>query len=338
MQEEQNVVELQQQFFPISDFHGVMDKWSDLLDHDSQKNIYTADNDYHSFSFAYQLLGDDVLILHQKTHCHTKHRMELLPRREGKFYTLKCLLNQNKPARLISGDHYDMYQGTIAFFSNYANYVTELPTGYYEENLQIVISHKFIDNYINREQISHSRLQRIIDEPNELMFVIPQSPTPIKSKIKQLAQTVGGRSSEATNKLHLLTHISNTLDMLFQLQVETPTEPSSLPENVAQQVAEYLDDYLTMPFPGMDFLATQFGISISGLKRHFKQEMNTTPFQYYRRKQMQLGRQKLEKAATTVSEVAYQLGFDNPSNFIRAFKGEFDITPGKFQQKQGIEE
>ncbi|TYP91746.1 AraC-type DNA-binding protein [Fodinibius salinus] len=338
MQEEQNTVELQQQFFPISDFHTIMDKWSDLLDHNPTKNIYTADNDYHSFTFSYQLLGDDVLILHQKTHCYAKHRMELLPRHEGKFYTLKYLLNQNKSARLISGDdHYDMYQSTIALFSNYANYVTELPAGYHEENLQIVISHNFIDQYINKQHISHPRLQKIIDEPNDLMFLLPQAPSPIKSKIKQLAQTVGDPSSTPTNKLQILTHISNTLDMLFQLQIENPMEPSSLPVNVAQQVAEYLDDYLKMPFPGMDFLAAQFGISVSGLKRHFKQEMNTTPFRYYRHKQMQLAQKKLQGTKTTVSEVAYQLGFDNASNFIRAFKAEFDITPGRYQQQYSTE-
>ncbi|PAU93063.1 hypothetical protein CK503_14180 [Aliifodinibius salipaludis] len=337
MQEEQHTVELQQQFFPISDFHTVMDKWSDLLDDDPQKNIYTADNDYHSFAFAYQLLGDDVLILHQKTHCHAKHRMELLPRRKSKFYTLKCLINQNKSARLISQNHhYDMHQGTMAFFSNYANYITELPAGYREENLQIVISHKFIDEYINRQHISHSRLQLIINDPNDLMFVIQQPPAPIKSNIKQLAQTVVG-SSTATNKLNTLTHISNTLDMLFRLQIEEPTQPTSLPQNKAQQVAKYLDDYLTMPFPGMDFLATQFGISVSGLKRHFKQEMDTTPFQYYRHKQMQLAQKKLQESTATVSKVAYQLGFDNPSNFIRAFKGEFGITPGKYQKEQDTE-
>lgn len=337
MQDEHDTVELQQQFFPISDFHAIMDKWSDLLDHDPKKNIYTADNDYHSFAFAYQLLGDDVLILHQKTHCHAKHRMELLPRRESKFYTLKCLINQNKSARLISQNHhYDMHQSTMAFFSNYANYITELPAGYREENLQIVISHEFIDEYINKQHITHPHLQRIIDEPNDLMYVIPQSPAPIKSNIKQLAQTVVG-SSTATNKLNTLTHISNTLDMLFRLQIEAPTQLTSLPENIAQKVAKYLDGCLTMPFPGMDFLATQFGISVSGLKRHFKQEMNTTPFQYYRHKQMHLGGKKLTEKNATVSEVAYQLGFDNPSNFIRAFKAVFDTTPGQFQKNLSAE-
>ncbi|MEL7834628.1 AraC family transcriptional regulator [Fodinibius sp. Rm-B-1B1-1] len=337
MKEESDTVELQQQFFPISTFHAVMDKWSDLLDHDPNRNVYTADNDYHNFEFAYQLLADDVLILHQKTECHVKHRMELLPREEGKFYTLKCLLDQNKPARLINGDkHYDMHQGTIAFFSNYANYITELPAGYYEENLQIVISHNFIDEYINRQHISHPRMQRIINEPTDCMFVIPQWPAPVKAKVKQLAQTVLDSSSSAPNKLHLLTHISNTLDTLFRLQVsqnEETISPSALTQNVAHQVTAYLDERLSISFPGMDFLASTFGVSVSGLKRNFKQELNITPFQYYRQQQMQLARQKLEENDNSVSEVAYQLGFDNPSNFIRAFKGEFNITPGQYQKE-----
>lgn len=336
MQEELDTVELQQQFFPIFDFHAIMDKWSDLLDHNPQKNIYTADNAYHYFEFVYQVLGDDVLVLHQKTYCHTKHRMELLPRKEGKYYTLKCSLDQSKTARLISeNQHYDIYQGTLGLFSNYANYIAELPKGYYEENLQIIISHKFIEEYINPQNISHSQLQKIIEGCNDLLFILSQSPAFIKNQMNQLAFDMDKVSAGKTvEKLQLLKTVSSVLERLFQVKATTDIDSLAIDikENTARKVAAYLDDSIATSFPGMDFLAATFGISVSGLKRHFKREFNTTPFQYHRRKKMQLACEKLKESELTVTEIAFQLGFNNPSNFIRAFKAEVDTTPGRYRE------
>ncbi|MFH5833327.1 helix-turn-helix domain-containing protein [Halalkalibaculum sp. DA384] len=141
-------------------------------------------------------------------------------------------------------------------------------------------------------------------------------------------------AGKSINKLRLLKTISSALAQLFQVKASTKTDSSAIGvnENTARKVASYLDNCLATPFPGMDFLAATFGISVSGLKRHFKKEFNTTPFQYYRRKKMQLACRKLEESELTVTEIAFQLGFNNPSNFIRAFKTEFDTTPGRYRE------
>jgi transcriptional regulator GlxA family with amidase domain len=40
--------------------------------------------------------------------------------------------------------------------------------------------------------------------------------------------------------------------------------------------------------------------------------------------------QLLEKSGMTISEVAFKVGFNNPKNFTKLFKEEFNVLPSQY--------
>ena len=57
-----------------------------------------------------------------------------------------------------------------------------------------------------------------------------------------------------------------------------------------------------------------------------------TPVEFIRNMRLQRAAQLLSKSQLSVSEVAYEVGFNNPKNFSKYFKQEFDILPSQFQK------
>jgi DNA-binding response OmpR family regulator len=64
-----------------------------------------------------------------------------------------------------------------------------------------------------------------------------------------------------------------------------------------------------------------------------------TPLEFIRSVRLQRAAQLLEKNELTVAEVAYEVGFNNPKNFAKYFKAEYNLLPSAFatSKKTGVE-
>ena len=58
------------------------------------------------------------------------------------------------------------------------------------------------------------------------------------------------------------------------------------------------------------------------------------PIDFIRSIRMQRAVQLLEKSDLTISEIAYEVGFNNPKYFSRFFKKEFTMPPSAFPRKK----
>lgn len=83
---------------------------------------------------------------------------------------------------------------------------------------------------------------------------------------------------------------------------------------------------LTEPI-SIEDLAYLSGRSLSSFKREFQQVYGMPPAQWIRTQRLEKARQMLQGTAMPVSDVAYSLGFENPSHFSRLFKQHFGISP-----------
>lgn len=54
---------------------------------------------------------------------------------------------------------------------------------------------------------------------------------------------------------------------------------------------------------------------------------NTTPAKWIREKRLSKARQMLQSSQMSVADVAYSLGFENPTHFSRIFKQQYGISP-----------
>ena len=92
------------------------------------------------------------------------------------------------------------------------------------------------------------------------------------------------------------------------------------------QVRRILNSQYPAP-PSLKSLARQTGLNQTKLKKGFKHLFHTTISSYVLSRRMEKGRELLEKGDTTVSEVAYRVGYANSAHFTRAFTRQFGYPP-----------
>lgn len=97
---------------------------------------------------------------------------------------------------------------------------------------------------------------------------------------------------------------------------------------------EYLLTHLDSP-PGLKGLAKIAGLNEYQLKVGFKEIYGNTVFGFLLDHKLDHARVMLDSKKYHVSEVAYQIGYTNPSHFIAAFKKKFGITPKKYLMNKG---
>ena len=77
----------------------------------------------------------------------------------------------------------------------------------------------------------------------------------------------------------------------------------------------------------IESLAVEFGVSASKLKRDFKQLFDTTIYQFYALAKMDEAFRRLKSGQYSVTEVGYDLGYQNLSKFAEMFKKVKGISP-----------
>ncbi|MDN4165553.1 AraC family transcriptional regulator [Cytophagales bacterium LB-30] len=82
-------------------------------------------------------------------------------------------------------------------------------------------------------------------------------------------------------------------------------------------------------------LAHLGGYSISTFKRKFESIYNSTPGKLILNRRLEEAFFLLQNSDKTVNEICYEVGFKNPSHFIKSFKCRYGITP-KQQTKRNV--
>lgn len=89
-----------------------------------------------------------------------------------------------------------------------------------------------------------------------------------------------------------------------------------------------------------DQLAFLAGQSLSTFKREFKKHFDDTPANYLRNRRMKKAADLLIHSSLSVSEISYQIGYEDSSYFSRLFYQKFNILPSDYRksnQKQTIQ-
>ena len=84
--------------------------------------------------------------------------------------------------------------------------------------------------------------------------------------------------------------------------------------------------------PSLDELATHANMSLSKLKRLFKQVYGQNVYQYFQDIRMKEAAYLLKHKGMSVSEAGYALGFSNLSHFTRVFEAHIGTKPKKYSK------
>ena len=99
-----------------------------------------------------------------------------------------------------------------------------------------------------------------------------------------------------------------------------------LRQPVKTDIHRVVEENYTSPI-SLEELAYLSGRSLSSFKRDFQSIYGETPAKWIREKRLSKARQLLQSSQMSVADVAYSLGFENPTHFSRIFKQQYGISP-----------
>ena len=83
----------------------------------------------------------------------------------------------------------------------------------------------------------------------------------------------------------------------------------------------------------LEQMAQLAGQSLSTFKRAFKEHFNNTPAKYIRAQRMKKAAHLLKASDFSISEIAYQLGYEDSSHFSRLFSQSLQLSPSEYRLK-----
>ena len=104
-------------------------------------------------------------------------------------------------------------------------------------------------------------------------------------------------------------------------------------EKILYDVVIYINDNITDKLT-IESLAKHAYLSPAHLQYTFKEYYGIPIAEYIRKLKLKKALEMLVKSDARVSDIAYDIGFEHESSFIRSFKREFGMTPGKARKKQ----
>jgi AraC-like DNA-binding protein len=100
------------------------------------------------------------------------------------------------------------------------------------------------------------------------------------------------------------------------------------------EIRSILSKHLESKLPSLPVLAKKVEVSESTLKRNFKSVFGTSIYEYYLQSKMEWARQLFHDRSLSVKEVAFRLGYEKPSSFIKIFKRIYHYPPGELRRRQ----
>lgn len=103
-----------------------------------------------------------------------------------------------------------------------------------------------------------------------------------------------------------------------------------LRQPVKADIHRVVEENYTSPI-SLEELAYLSGRSLSTFKREFQDIYGQPPARWIREKRLSKAHQLLQSTNISVADVAYSLGFENPTHFSRIFKQQYGFSPSQWR-------
>lgn len=106
---------------------------------------------------------------------------------------------------------------------------------------------------------------------------------------------------------------------------------------ILTRLEEILDDYFKgdmfeKGLPSVQYIADQLHVSASYLSSLLKNLTGQSTQQHIHEKLIEKAKTELSTTRLSISEIAYNLGFEHPQSFSKLFKSKTDLSPTEFRQ------
>lgn len=246
------------------------------------------------------------------------------------FYKIAYKTNVRGKAK-YGQNYYDFGEGGLIFSA--PNQIFERPESGKSGNA-LLIHPDFLLTYPLAKKIKHygffsyaanEALHLSAGEKETILTIFKIIDDELKSRIDDFSQDV------IISQIELLLNYSNRF---YKRQFTTRKAVNS---GVLQKLEELLDDYfnneksLMQGIPTVQALADNLNISASYLSDMLRSLTGQNAQQHIHNRLIEKAKELLSATNLTVSEVAYQLGFEHPQSFSKFFKTKAKLSPLEFK-------
>jgi len=134
------------------------------------------------------------------------------------------------------------------------------------------------------------------------------------------------------NLLQMRDHIREKYSRFIKFQT-SEVEVENQDEKFLRKVMQVVEQNLTDPDFSVEKLSQELGLSRVHLYRKLSALINETPVEFIRSTRLERGAQLLLKSGMNISEVCYEVGFQNPVYFSKCFKRKYGMLPSEYIAK-----
>lgn len=129
----------------------------------------------------------------------------------------------------------------------------------------------------------------------------------------------------------------NELMLKAEMQVGiTPSkvEPVTMDEKLIADAVKIVEENMGNANFSVEELSEKLNMHRTNLYKKLQFLTGKTPIQFIRMMRLKRGKQLLSKGNVLISQVAYEVGFNDPKKFARYFKEEFGMLPSEYVKQQ----
>ena len=258
-----------------------------------------------------------------------------LPPNRRDFYKISLILNGE--GIISSADKAINIKGnTITFMDPLIPYSWE-PTTLNQTGYFCLFTEDFVSQNFRNERLSQSPLFKV--GGNHIFLLTDESMKLLSGIFENMLREI---QSDYTNKYDLLrSYVQIIMHEAMKIQ---PPETFYKPVNASGRISSLFLELLERQFPidspnqvlklkNANEFAIQLNIHTNTLNRALKETTGNTTTEWIAKRIIKEAKALLQYSNWDISEVAYCLGFEHPSNFHVFFKRQTEITPLLFRKE-----
>ncbi len=333
-----SIKQLSKYLCPISGFFNAITDSRPEVEHHEDRNEIKLHSEFFKSTSKYFFLSEDITFSYQTILPFQDLRTHLQSS-ESEYMTICLFLKPESEINMsVNTRNYTLPGNSLIFFNNYSEYTIQEQEEEKREFLQIILTKKYIKNYINPDFVKGSLLNNIVNNKSNKILVLNQHNHILHHDMDDFLISINSDHHGEEFNLKLLKCVTEFIERFFKHQFSIDNYNTEEAEgNSVHLMRDFLDNNLSEGFIGIEKLASMFHMSVSTANRCFIKEFDRTPFNYFKDSQIAYSKQLLINTDMSISEIAFHLGNESVSNFIRTFKNATGMPPGLFRTKHTSE-
>jgi len=172
---------------------------------------------------------------------------------------------------------------------------------------------------------------------SEALHLSDKEKTTITGIFKNIEEELQNRIDDFSHDI-VISQIETLLNYSNRFYKRQFITRKSVNSSILEKLEEILDEYfskdkpLTQGIPTVQYLADCLNISPSYLSDMLRSVTGQNAQQHIHNKLIEIAKEKISTTSLTISEIAYELGFEHPSSFNKLFKSKTKLSPLAFRQ------